>query len=137
MGCARKRPTGKIGWSARQELTRQNAIAPLKVQSLKKRRIVSIAEFSIHPIGIGTSASQNVKRALQEIFKIERLEYQVTPMATILEAEDVRTILRAVEASHEAVRSMGAKRISSTLRIDERLDKPRTMNDKTESVKAD
>ena len=104
------------------------------MRALTKRRIVSIAEFSIHPIGTGTSVGPYVKRALQAISKIEGLEYQVTPMATILEAQDVSTILKAVEASHEAVRSMGAKRISSTLRIDERLDKLRTMNDKTESV---
>jgi uncharacterized protein YqgV (UPF0045/DUF77 family) len=56
-------------------------------------------------------------------------------MATILEAPDVRTILKAVEASHDALRSMGANRTSSKLKIDERLDKPRTMKDKTESVK--
>jgi uncharacterized protein YqgV (UPF0045/DUF77 family) len=55
-------------------------------------------------------------------------------MATILEAKDVHTILKAVEASHSALRSMGAKRISSTLHIDERLDKPRTMKDKMEKV---
>ena len=101
---------------------------------LKKRRIVSIAEFSIHPIGKGTSVSRYVKRALQAISKIEGLEYQVNPMATILEAQDVHTILKAVEASHSSLRSMGAKRISSILRIDERLDKPRTMRDKTKSV---
>ncbi len=105
------------------------------MRALKKRRIVSIAEFSIHPIGTGTSVSRYVKRALQVISKIEGLVYQVTPMATILQARDVRTILKAVEESHAALRLMGAKRISSTLRIDERLDKPRTMKDKTESVK--
>lgn len=104
------------------------------VRVLKERRIVSIAEFSIHPIGTGTSVSKYVKRALQAISKINGLEYQVTPMATILEADNIQMILKAVEASHSALRSMGAKRISSTLRIDERLDKPRTMKDKTESV---
>ncbi len=102
---------------------------------LKKRRIVSIAEFSIHPIGTGTSVGKYVKQALQAISKIKGLEYQVTPMATILEAKDVQTILRAVEASHSALRAMGARRISSILRIDERLDKPRMMRDKTESIK--
>ncbi len=55
-------------------------------------------------------------------------------MATVLEAADVASILRAVEVSHAALRSMGAKRISSSLRIDERLDKPRTMRDKVLSV---
>ena len=102
---------------------------------MKKRRIVSIAEFSIHPIGTGTSVGRYVRQALQAISKIEGLEHQVTPMATILEAQDVHTILKAVEASHQALRSMGAKRISSILRIDERLDKPRRMKDKTESVR--
>ena len=104
------------------------------VRVLKRRRIVSIAEFSIHPIGTGTSVSRYVKRALQAISKIEGLESQVTPMATILEAQDIHTLLKAVEVSHSALRSMGAKRISSILRIDERLDKPRTMKDKTKSV---
>jgi uncharacterized protein YqgV (UPF0045/DUF77 family) len=56
-------------------------------------------------------------------------------MATILEAQDVHTILKVVEVSHQALRSMGAKRISSILRIDERLDKPRRIKDKTENVK--
>ena len=101
---------------------------------LKRRRIVSIAEFSIHPIGTGTSVGKYVKRALQAISKIDGLEFQVTAMATILEAKDVQTILRAVEASHSALRAMGGKRISSTLRIDERPGKPRTMSDKTESL---
>ncbi|HZY46289.1 MAG TPA: MTH1187 family thiamine-binding protein [Candidatus Bathyarchaeia archaeon] len=104
------------------------------MRAVKQKRIVSIAEFSIHPIGKGVSVSPFVKRAIQAISKIKDLKYEVTPMATILEAEKIQTILRAVEAAHSAVRAMGAKRISSTLRIDERLDKPRTMNDKTSSV---
>jgi len=89
---------------------------------LKKRRIVSIAEFSIHPIGIGTSVGKYVKQALQAISKIEGLSTTSLPMATILEAKNVHTILKAVEASHSALRWMGAKRISSILRIDERLE---------------
>ena len=105
------------------------------MRGLKKRRIVSIAEFSIHPIGTGTSVGKYVRQALQAISKIEWPDYQVTPMATILEAKDVPTILKAVEASHSALRSMGAKRISSILRIDERLDKPRMMKDKIASVR--
>jgi len=56
-------------------------------------------------------------------------------MATILEAKDIHTILRAVEASHSALRSMSAKRTSSLLRIDRPLDKPRMMKDKIESVR--
>ncbi len=56
-------------------------------------------------------------------------------MATVLEASDLETILRAVEVSHAALRSMGVERIASSLRVDERLDKPRTMRDKVLSVR--
>jgi uncharacterized protein (TIGR00106 family) len=97
--------------------------------------MVSIAEFSIHPIGSGTSVSREVREAVAAIAKIPGIKYEVTPMATVLESSDLRGILRAVEVSHAALRRMGSKRISSSLRIDERLDKPRTMRDKVASVK--
>lgn len=101
---------------------------------LPRKRVVTIAEFSIHPIGEGTSVGRHVKAAIDSISQIRGLKYQVTPMATVLEAQDLKTILRAVEQGHRAVRSLGAKRISSTLRIDERLDKARTMSDKVRKV---
>ncbi|TMI32408.1 hypothetical protein E6H28_03450 [Candidatus Bathyarchaeota archaeon] len=39
----------------------------------------SIADFSIHPVGTGTSVGKYVQQALQAISKIEGLDYQVTP----------------------------------------------------------
>ncbi len=102
---------------------------------MARKRIVTIAEFSIHPIGSGTSVGRYVKAAIRSIAKIEGLQYRVTPMATVLESRDLSKILEAVEASHAAVRRLGAKRISSLLRIDQRLDKPRTMADKVASVR--
>jgi len=101
---------------------------------MAKRSIVVIAEFSIHPIGSGTSVSRYVRAAIRTLSRIPGLKYQVTPMATVLEAPDLKTILRAVEVSHEALRSMRVRRISSFLRVDERLDKRRTMKDKIVSV---
>ena len=101
---------------------------------MAQKRIVTIAEFSIHPIGTGTSVSREVKAALHSIARIEGLKMQVTPMATILESPDLKRILRAVEVSHKALEKMGSKRISSILRIDQRLDKPRNMQDKVRSV---
>jgi len=104
------------------------------VRILAEKKIVTIAEFSIHPIGSGTSVSREVKAAIRAISKVPGLKFQVTPMATILESSNIGTILKAVEASHLALRRLGSKRISSTLRIDERRDKPRTMMDKVDSV---
>jgi uncharacterized protein (TIGR00106 family) len=97
---------------------------------MSRKSIVVIAEFSIHPIGSGASVGKYVKAAVKAISSVPGLNYQVTPMATVLEARDIATILRAVEISHKTLRSMGAKRVSSLLRIDDRLDKPRTMKDK-------
>jgi len=75
-----------------------------------------------------------VRAAVAAISQIEGLRYQVNPMSTVLEAGKIETILRAVTVAHGAVRTMGANRVSSFLRIDERLDKPRNMQDKVRVV---
>ena len=105
------------------------------MQPKAKRRIVVVGEFSIHPIGSGTSVGRYVKEAVHALSKIPGLTFEVTPMSSVLEAENIETILEAVDVSHRALRSMGAKRISSSLRIDERLDKRRIMSDKTRGLK--
>jgi uncharacterized protein (TIGR00106 family) len=105
------------------------------MQPKAKRHIVVIAELSIHPIGAGTSVGRFVRAAVRALSKIPGLTFDITPMSSVLEAENIGTILEAVEASHHALRSMGAKRISSSLRIDERLDKRRMMSDKTRGLK--
>ena len=79
---------------------------------------------------MGTSVGRYVKAAVRAMSGIPGLTVDVTPMSSVLEAESIGTILEAVEFSHRVLRSMGAKRISSSLRIDERLDKRRMMSDK-------
>lgn len=93
-----------------------------------------IAEFSIHPIGEGTSVSRYVRAALAELRKAKGLRLQLTPMATVIEAASLSDILRAVEKAHEAVFSQGAKRVDFTLRVDDRRDKERRMEDKVKAV---
>ena len=100
------------------------------MQPKAKRWIVLGAEFSIHLIGMGTSVGRYVKATVRAMSGIPGLTVDVTPMSSVLEAESIGIILEAVEVSHRALRSMGAKRISSSLRIDERLDKRRMMSDK-------
>ena len=79
---------------------------------------------------MGTSVGRYIKAAVRAMSRIPGLTVDVTPMSSVLEAESIGTILEAVEASHRVLRSMGVKRISSSLRIDERLDKRRMMSDK-------
>ena len=95
-----------------------------------------IADFSIVPIGEGQSSVGRYIAAAVKVFKdIKGLNYEVTAMGTVLSAKDLDTIFAAVKQAHEAVLAKGVKRVESTLRIDDRRDKPRTMDDKVQAIK--
>jgi uncharacterized protein (TIGR00106 family) len=93
-----------------------------------------IAEFSVHPVGEGTSVSRYVKAAVKELRKTEGLRLLVTPMATVIEADSLPQILEAVGRAHESVFREGARRVDFVLRVDDRRDKARRMEDKVEAV---
>ena len=102
---------------------------------MKSSRINIIADFSVTPIGLGaTSFGKYVAEAVNAIKKIEGIRCEVTAMGTILESEKLETILEAVKITHEAIFKLGVKRAESILRIDDRRDKPRTMEDKLKSI---
>lgn len=102
---------------------------------MEKTNLV-IADFSIVPIGEGqTSVGRYVAAAVKGFQNIKGLTYEVTAMGTTLSAKDLDTIFVAVKQAHEAVMAKGVKRVESTLRIDDRRDKPRTMDDKVKAVK--
>jgi uncharacterized protein (TIGR00106 family) len=94
-----------------------------------------IAEFSIVPMDLGkTSLGPWVARALTVIGEVPGVRYQLTPMGTIIEAHDLESVMKAVSAAHESLFEMGTSRVLSTLRIDDRRDRPRQMEDKVKSV---
>ena len=104
------------------------------VSDLDKNHSV-IAEFSIVPVGSGeTSVSRYVAAAVNAFKNMKGLDFEVTPMGTVLAADNLGTIFEAVRQAHETVMAMGVKRLVSTLRIDDRRDKPRTMDDKVKAV---
>ena len=94
------------------------------------------AEISIVPVGTGsTSISKEVAAAFEAIRKTKDIKtIKLTAMGTQIEARNMRAILNAIEAVHQAVKSTGAKRIVSTIRIAERLDASRTLEDDVGSV---
>ena len=88
------------------------------------------------PIGTGsTGISKEVAAAFDAIRKTKDIKTtKLTAMGTQIEANNLRPILDAIEAAHEAVKSTGAKRIISSIRIAERLDASRTLEDEVGSV---
>jgi len=92
-----------------------------------------IVQFSTAPLGEGVSVSRFVAEALKEVER-SGLRFQLTPMATILEAESPREALEVILRAHEAVFRAGARRVVTDIKIDDRRDKPRRMEDKVEKV---
>jgi|SRR5687768_15635642 uncharacterized protein (TIGR00106 family) len=95
------------------------------------------AEISIVPISGSrdTSMSKEVAAAFDAIRKTKNLKANLTALGTQVEARDLGVVLQAVRAAHRAARAAGAKRVISTIRIDERTDKSQTLEDKVSSVR--
>ncbi len=70
-----------------------------------------------------------------EAFKQEgKIDYQLTPMNTLIEGE-LSDLFEVVQAIHELPFDKGLDRVCTNIRIDDRRDKNRKMNDKLESVR--
>jgi uncharacterized protein (TIGR00106 family) len=93
------------------------------------------AELSIIPIGTSkTSLSDYVAAAVSAIDK-NGISYELTGMGTLLESEDLDLLFNAIKEAHEAVFKIGAERVSTSIKIDDRRDSNRTIADKVSSVK--
>ncbi len=90
-----------------------------------------IVEFSIVPIGAGTSLSAYVAECLR-IVKDSELKYQLTPMGTVLEGE-AGEVIPVVMSCHERVLQM-CDRVVTSIKIDDRRDRKGEMERKVRSV---
>jgi len=91
-----------------------------------------IAEFSIVPIGKGTSLSPYVAECLR-IVQDSGLKHQLTPMGTVLEGEAGK-VMATIMACHSRVLEM-SERVVTSISIDDRRDRPADMERKVRSVK--
>jgi uncharacterized protein (TIGR00106 family) len=93
-----------------------------------------IVEFTVIPLGVGIRVSKFLAPAVEELDK-RKVKYEITSMGTIFEAKNVEEAFDLVRAAHEAVFEKGARRVVTTVRIDDRQDAARSMEDKVESLK--
>jgi uncharacterized protein (TIGR00106 family) len=95
---------------------------------------MAVCSISIVPVGTGsTSVSPYVARCHEILKSASGLKYQLTPMATILEG-DLERLLEVVAELHRVPFDEGARRVLTTVVIDDRTDKPLSMEGKVESV---
>ena len=98
-----------------------------------KDRVV-VAEVSVVPLGTGSAGvSEYVAECMDILAKSSGIKYRLTPMGTILEGP-LDLVLKVTRAMHEVPFTKGAMRVITTLKIDDRCDKPLTMKGKLDAV---
>ena len=96
---------------------------------------MAIVAVSISPVGVGTSVGARVAAALRVLQGQQKVRYRLDPMFTTLEG-DLDEIFALIRAMQEAVFAAGAQRVSTVIKIDDRRDRPASMEDKVRSVEA-
>jgi uncharacterized protein (TIGR00106 family) len=96
---------------------------------------LAIVEVVVVPMGTESpSVSKYVAECHKVLEQVKDVKYQLTPMSTILEG-DLERIFELVRRMHEVPFAMGALRVGTTIRIDDRRDKELTMAGKVQSVR--
>jgi uncharacterized protein (TIGR00106 family) len=84
---------------------------------------MAVAFLTITPLGTGSPSVSHYVAGVERILRGAGLTHQLTAMGTLIEG-DVDEILAVVRRMHEHPFSQGALRVSTSLRIDDRRDKP-------------
>jgi len=93
-----------------------------------------IAEIHVVPLGTATtSLSRYVAACLDTIKQTQGISYQLTAMGTIIQGP-LERVLELAQKIHEVPFTMGAKRVATTIYIDDRRDRLATMEDKVKAV---
>ncbi len=94
----------------------------------------AIADICIVPIGVGVSVSPYIA-ACERVFRDAGLSPHLHAYGTNVEG-DWDDVMAALRRCHEVVHEMGAPRISTSLRLGTRTDRPQSMQDKIASVQS-
>ncbi len=95
---------------------------------------MAMMEISVVPLGTGTpGVSRYVAGCLQKI-RDSGLEHQLTAMGTIVVGE-VDELLRLAGELHRLPFAMGAQRVVTSIKLDERRDKALSISGKVEAVR--
>ena len=98
---------------------------------------MAIVDVVVIPVGTeGPSVSKHIaeiQTKLKEYKNQGKIDYQLTPMNTLIEG-DLKDLFEVVQAIHELPFDKGLDRVCTNIRIDDRRDKSRKMNDKLKSV---
>ena len=90
-----------------------------------------LVEFSIIPIGAGSSIGDQLARVLK-IVDASGLPYKVNPMGTVIEGS-WNEIIKLIKKCHDTVMK-SEDRVYTTISIDDRKGKPNRIEEKVKSI---
>ncbi len=94
---------------------------------------MAIVAVSISPVGEGVSVSRYVAEALRVVRAQDRVRYKLDSMFTTLEG-DLDETFALIRRMQEAVFALGAVRVGTVIKIDDRRDRVVSMEDKIRSA---
>ncbi|MEA3560801.1 MAG: MTH1187 family thiamine-binding protein [Candidatus Omnitrophota bacterium] len=94
-----------------------------------------IMKISVIPLGTKTaSVSKYIAGALKILKNQRQINFRLTTMDTIVEADSVDRLLNIARKMHNAVLKREIKRVVTTITIDDRRDKKLTIEGKIRAV---
>jgi len=96
---------------------------------------MAMIDLSVVPVGTSSPSVSDYVAGAVKILKDEPgIKYELTAMNTVIEG-DLTKLLELAHRMHDSAFKAGAKRVVTTIRIDERRDKPLTIEGKIKAVK--
>ncbi len=96
---------------------------------------MAIIDISVVPVGTQSpSVSQFVAGAVKILQNEPGIRYELTAMNTIIEGE-LSQLFSLAQRMHQSAFDAGAVRVVTTMRVDDRRDKPLTIPGKIAAVK--
>jgi len=89
--------------------------------------------LSIFPTDKGESVSRYVSKVVK-LIKESGLPYKLTPMATIIETEDINEVFRIMDRAYKLLQEEGCNRIYTVMTVDYRKGRSNRMEQKVRSV---
>lgn len=100
---------------------------------------MAIVDVTVIPIGTETpsvsSYVADIQRVLKEYEKKGQIRFQLTPMNTIIEGE-LPVLFEVIQAMHEVPFENGLMRVATNIRVDDRRDVKRKMEEKVQRVES-
>jgi len=95
---------------------------------------MAMMEISVVPIGTASPSLSHYVAGVVRVLKEAGLEYELGAMGTVVVGE-VDELLAVARKMHEQPFAMGAVRVATTIKIDDRRDKALTIQGKVRAVR--